>query len=153
MPGLGLGRDNCRTPMQWSPDAYSGFSSVEPWLPLQENWPENNAQMQAADGRSLLHLYRGLLALRRRSRPLVEGSYNFLFAQGDILVFSRIMNDQRLLVTMNFGDAPAAIEIESGWEHSKLALSSYLDRSDETIESRIDLRPFKGLVFDSLAAD
>jgi alpha-glucosidase len=153
MPGLGLGRDGCRTPMQWSPDSCSGFSTVKPWLPLQERWPENNVQLQTADERSLLHLYRGLIALRRRSTPLVDGSYRFLFAQKDILAFARVMNDERLLVTINFGNAPTAIEIGPGWEHSKLVLSSYLDRSDELISSRIDLRPLEGLIFELPSTD
>jgi alpha-glucosidase len=139
--------------MQWNLDSSSGFSTVEPWLPPQESWTENNVQMQAADECSLLQLYRGLIALRRRSPPLIEGSYHFLFAQENILAFARVMNDERLLVTINFGDVPAAIEIEPGWQQNKLVLSSYLDRSGECVGSRIDLRPLEGLIFESLPTD
>ena len=35
VPGMGVGRDGCRTPMQWDDTAYAGFSVREPWLPLK----------------------------------------------------------------------------------------------------------------------
>ena len=38
-PGLGLGRDPVRTPMPWNASAHAGFSTAEPWLPLNPDWP------------------------------------------------------------------------------------------------------------------
>ena len=34
VPGIGVGRDGCRTPMQWDATANAGFSAATPWLPL-----------------------------------------------------------------------------------------------------------------------
>src|SRR5215218_689746 len=34
VPGLGLGRDGCRTPMQWDTSSTAGFTTGQPWLPL-----------------------------------------------------------------------------------------------------------------------
>ena len=36
VPGLGLGRDPQRSPMQWTSGVHSGFSDGEPWLPCRE---------------------------------------------------------------------------------------------------------------------
>ena len=36
VPGIGVGRDGCRTPMQWNATAGAGFSTAAPWLPLAE---------------------------------------------------------------------------------------------------------------------
>jgi alpha-glucosidase len=37
-PGLGVGRDPARTPMQWDASAFAGFSTHEPWLPLTPDY-------------------------------------------------------------------------------------------------------------------
>jgi alpha-glucosidase len=42
VPGLGLGRDGCRSPMQWDGSPYAGFSSVRPWLPVEEAFALKN---------------------------------------------------------------------------------------------------------------
>jgi alpha-glucosidase len=34
VPGKGLGRDGCRTPMQWDASPFAGVSDRVPWLPL-----------------------------------------------------------------------------------------------------------------------
>src|ERR1700726_3082384 len=42
VPGIGIGRDGCRTPMQWEATKFAGFSGVEPWLPLADNFRDEN---------------------------------------------------------------------------------------------------------------
>jgi alpha-glucosidase len=53
VPGRGLGRDGCRTPMQWDSTINAGFSSVEPWLPLGGGLPEDNVLAQRGDHTSM----------------------------------------------------------------------------------------------------
>jgi alpha-glucosidase len=77
VPGLGLGRDPVRTPMQWDAAKNAGFThaEAEPWLPLAPDYAAINASAQSADPRSMLSLYRALLALRRAEPALSVGSY------------------------------------------------------------------------------
>jgi alpha-glucosidase len=42
VPGIGVGRDGCRTPMQWDDGPNSGFSECEPWLPIADDFRETN---------------------------------------------------------------------------------------------------------------
>ncbi|MBV9548035.1 MAG: alpha-amylase, partial [Chloroflexi bacterium] len=65
LPGLGLGRDPERTPMQWDASAFAGFSSARPWLPVSSDYADVNVEVERGDARSMLNLYRRLLELRR----------------------------------------------------------------------------------------
>ena len=92
VPGLGLGRDPVRTPMQWDAGPNAGFAraGAEPWLPLAPDYRERNVAAQEADPRSMLSLHRALLALRRAEPALSVGSY--LPVEGteeDVLAFER----------------------------------------------------------------
>ena len=57
------GRDGARHPMQWDASANGGFTDGTPWLPVVDP-AERNVAGQATDPRSLLSLYRELIALR-----------------------------------------------------------------------------------------
>src|SRR3954466_13088225 len=89
VPGLGVGRDGCRTPMQWDASRYAGFSSEPPWLPLAADAAHENAVNLAADARSILSLYKALIRLRKRRPQLVSGSYVPVVAEGDLLLYRR----------------------------------------------------------------
>ena len=71
------GRDGCRAPIPWDDSPAHGWAGgPDAWLP----WPpEADAGRTMAEERdrpdSVLHLYRGLLALRRHSEALRHGDF------------------------------------------------------------------------------
>ena len=95
VPGLGLGRDPERTPMLWSDAPFAGFSTAEPWLPLSQSWRAINVERQSASPRSLLSLYRELLALRRREPALWRGAYVPVAATDALLAYERRSEGER----------------------------------------------------------
>ncbi len=109
MPGLGEGRDPCRTPMRWTGAAGAGFCppGVEPWLPMGEVGPDGSVAAQAEDAGSMLSLHRDLLALRRAHPALSRGGYERIEAQGGVLAIVRREGASRIAVALNLGDAPA----------------------------------------------
>jgi alpha-glucosidase len=49
VPGIGVGRDGCGTPMQWDATAGAGFSTARPWLPLANDYTHENLANLDAD--------------------------------------------------------------------------------------------------------
>ncbi len=91
VPGIGVGRDPARTPMQWNGGPNAGFCppALKPWLPVAEDHETVNVAEQAGDCGSMLTLYRSLIALRRRESALSVGSYTPVIAGGDLLAYAR----------------------------------------------------------------
>lgn len=145
LPGHALGRDGCRTPMQWDSSPNAGFSASKPWLPLQSSWQQRNVVEQMQDKSSIYWLYRRLIDLRRNHPVLTQGSYKSVFAEGDLLLFVRELAEQRILVALNLGNDPAALSLDGSFKGSVI-LSSYLDRKNEHIERAIDLRAAEGII-------
>ena len=97
------GRDNARTPMQWSTAHQAGFTTGTPWLALNNNFAEVNAEQARADADSIFHYYRQLIALRQAWPVLVDGNYSLLLPKHPALfAYTRQLNDVTLLVLCNF---------------------------------------------------
>ena len=116
-PDTAFNRDEVRTPMPWDASAHAGFSSVEPWLPLNPDWAERNvmAQREAAD--SMLALTRALLQLRRAHPALSVGSWHAVSSDGAVLAYERRHGDARVLVALNLSDAPQTLALPE-WARS-----------------------------------
>ena len=140
LPGLALGRDPERTPMQWDAGPFAGFSSVRPWLPLAEDFGSENVASQQADARSILSLYRRLIDLRRASPALCVGAYRQVYVDDDLLVYARQHADQELLVALNF--SAVARPLSPGVGNGRRTLvSTHLDEGEPGV-----LRADEGLV-------
>lgn len=100
-----IGRDPSRTPMAWEAGEHGGFSEVEPWLPLHDDWRTRNVAAQKDDPASMLTLTRHLLALRRGSDPLRYGNWRLLESDQDVLAYERVSGNERVLVALNMSGA------------------------------------------------
>lgn len=100
-PHLDIGRDRSRTPVPWDDTPFAGFSTTEPWLPLNSDWRTRNVAAQEGDPRSMLTLYRQLLALRRAEPALAIGSFRLLDAPEGVLAYQREHDGRRLRVLLN----------------------------------------------------
>jgi len=143
VPGMGLGRDPERTPMQWSAAPNAGFTTGAPWLPLAADCRETNVETQRCDPHSMLALHRRLLALRRAEPALAIGTYAPVDAEGDVLAYLREHEGSRFLIVLNLGREPASLAFDGMGE---VVLSTYIDRKDVVVRGRIDLRGDEGVV-------
>lgn len=96
------GRDGARAPIPWTPVAPHGWTGAAPWLPFGPEPDVRSAERQRDDPASMLHLYRRLLALRRRLAPLHAGAQRMLDAPDGVLAWERRHGDDALRVYVNF---------------------------------------------------
>jgi alpha-glucosidase len=146
-PGLGLGRDPCRTPMMWTGGEYAGFSAVEPWLPLAADHRVRNVEAQRSDPMSMLSLYRRLLWLRRAEPALQYGDYTPLPAEGDVLAYVRGPAPGQFLVVLNLGPEP--VEYRPPTERpGQVVISTHPDRDGQAISGPVSLRGDEALIIE-----
>jgi alpha-glucosidase len=146
VPGIGVGRDPERTPMQWDPGPCAGFSTVEPWLPVSGDAAVVNVQAEEGDPTSILTLYKELLALRREHIALSAGDYYPLAMTGDLLAYMRRASGEAFLIALNFGGEPYAVSMRQLGLKGRVVLSTHLDRKDELLEGDVNLRADEGLI-------
>ena len=97
------GRDNARTPMQWTAGENAGFTTGTPWLPVNPNYQEINAEDQLKDPDSVFHYYQKLIALRKTCDIFAEGDFRLLCPEDDkIFAYTRNTDRAHMLVACNF---------------------------------------------------
>jgi alpha-glucosidase len=147
-PGHGFGRDPERTPMPWDDSENAGFTAGSPWLPLNSDHAVRNVTALAADTRSILSLYRRLIALRRRHSALSTGRYVAIRTTGDVFVFERCDTNSRLVVMLNFADVTRRAALPADTTSARILLSTCLDREGERTTGELTFRPGEGVVLE-----
>jgi len=148
VPGLGLGRDPVRTPMQWAATANAGFSFATPWLPIAADYRAVNVAVQREDAMSMLSLYRRLIELRRTEAALSVGSYAALPTGEDVMAYIRKAGECRFLIVLNFSEHPRRFGLADLQAQAYLRLSTHLDRARQREGDEISLRANEGVIIE-----
>lgn len=142
------GRDNARTPMQWDDSKNAGFSTGEPWINMNPNFKEINAQEALADENSIFYYYKKLIALRKQYDIIVEGSYQLILDDHpEIFAYTRKYNDATLLVVNNFykNEPTFTVPEELNGKSNELLVSNYSVK--EKLNDSVKLRPYETRVY------
>jgi alpha-glucosidase len=147
VPGIGLGRDPVRTPMQWDAGPGAGFTTGTPWLPLAPDYQTHNVAVADADPASMLRFVRAVLALRRAQPALTVGSYRSLDAgNAHVFAYLREAAGTRLLVVLNLSDDAQLCALPDPGGTATILLSTHGDRAGTAALSALTLRPAEGLL-------
>lgn len=134
------GRDNARTPMQWSSEANAGFTTGTPWLPVNPNYTAINAEAALADPDSVFWHYKKLIALRKEYPVFVEGDFTLLEEEHpNLFVYQRGTEEEQILVVCNFGGGETRWTLPALWQDAQVLISNYSDRADT-------LRPWEAMI-------
>jgi oligo-1,6-glucosidase len=145
-----VGRDNARTPMQWDASPNAGFSTAEPWIGVNPNYPHINATADRADADSVFHHYRRLIELRRTMPVIVDGGYELIEpADPRVAAYRRVLGDDQLLVVCNFSGASPVFELTDALsgEWSPLIGNYPAEPIAAGTGRTLTLRPWEGVAY------
>ena len=123
-----MSRDNARTPVQWSDAEHGGFTTGEPWLSVNPNYPMINAEADRSSGRSIFGYYQRLIRLRHENATVRLGRFTLLEDHHPTLyAFSRTHEGETLNVVANVSGENLILPQGAG--AGKRLLSNYPDAS------------------------
>jgi oligo-1,6-glucosidase len=142
-----MSRDNARTPMQWDGSEHAGFTTGTPWIAVNPNHAEINAELARADPGSVFDHYRRLIELRRSDPVVALGDFTMLLADHErVYAFTRRLGDAELLVLGNFGGEPVTIAVPGAerWRGAELVLGNTPDPAP--LGAELTLAPWEARV-------
>lgn len=142
-------RDNARTPVQWDGSENAGFTTGTPWIKVNSNYREINAQQALADPDSIFFYYQKLIRLRKEHPIIVYGKYDLILdAHEEVYAFTRTLRHERLLVLLNFTkNTPVfALPTTLTFSDKELLISNYPSDPSEDIHL-LTLKPFEARVY------
>lgn len=138
-------RDNARTPMQWNTENNAGFTDGKPWIMMNPNYKEINAQEQVGRPDSVYNYYKQLISFRHLNDIVTSGSYTpFMSDSEKIYGYIRKLKNRQLLVLCNFSDTTANIKIPDVFKNGHIIFHNY--EKAEVICTC--LRPYETVVID-----
>ena len=150
------GRDNARSPMQWTGEKDAGFCPKDahegPWVAVNPNHVEVNVAAEDDDLMSPLNFYRRAIRLRRLLPVVRSGRYHeFKRASSKLYVYARESTWSRLLVMCSFSDEPVTFHVPDTYGDlggGVLALSNYYVTDAEADDAnQLTLRPWETRVY------
>ena len=139
------GRDNARTPMQWTSDG--GFTTGTPWIQMNPNTTEINAEQALKDPSSIFYTYQKLIELRKNHDILTYGSFHLLLPNDSkLFVYKRQMEKEEWLVITNFSNSKEKLkwfDCEVDGQNGKVIIANY--DSLEIDEQGMNVRPYEAV--------
>ncbi|MCI1479036.1 MAG: alpha-glucosidase [Clostridium beijerinckii] len=143
------GRDNARTPIQWDDSQNAGFTSGQPWLKVNPNYKEINAESQLKDENSIFNYYKKLIKIRKSNPVVVYGKYELMLEENkEIFAYTRTLENEMLLVICNFtgNETEFVLERKFEFKSKELLISNYNVNENDPIDS-IELKPYESRIY------
>jgi oligo-1,6-glucosidase len=137
-----IGRDNGRTPFQWNDSENAGFTVGQPWLKINPNYKEINAEAQEHDENSSLNYFRNLIKFRKENLELIYGKSEYYDLENEsVFAYSRELNGRKLLILVNFKETPATANVPFDLSKAKVLFGNYAEFDGK-------LKPFQAVILE-----
>lgn len=138
-----IGRDNGRTPFQWNDSENAGFTSGKPWLKINPNYKEINAETQDKDENSPLNYFRNLIKFRKEHHELIYGKSEYYDLENEsVFAYSRELDGRRLLILVNFKDTQATANVPFDLSQAKYLFGNYAEFNGT-------LKPYQAVILEA----
>lgn len=136
------GRDNARTPMQWSEEANAGFTKGTPWIRCNPDYTIVNVEEERINQDSVFHYYQKLIQLRKQVKVLIDGKFELLYEEDpDIFVYTRENKEDKLLIICNFTGKRIDNPLYQLYEKGEVLIANYKEKADDKT-----LRPYEAVM-------
>jgi alpha-amylase len=99
--------EDIRKPMQWASTANGGFTTGNPWRPLNSNYTTYNVESLKADPSSIWNHYRKLIQARQKFTSLRKGKFDEVTSSAAVaLAYVRSSSTESMLVVHNLSSSP-----------------------------------------------
>lgn len=137
------GRDNARTPMQWSNAKAAGFSTGHPWLAINPNYEKINVEASLGDKNSIFYTYQKLIALRKENPIIIWGEFELLKdTEEEVFAYIRSYKGEDWLVVANF--SAHENQFSSSYDVKEEIIHNYPEAIDN-VKERV-LKPYEAFV-------
>lgn len=143
------GRDNSRTPMQWTDGGNAGFTRGTPWLKVNPNYPAINVDQALQDPDSIYHYYKQLIQIRKAHSVLIYGTYDLILEDHDqIFAYSRTLDDEKVVILTNLFPEEATFDMPASLrgKAKELWIGNY-PVNPEKGAKEIVLKPYEARVY------
>ena len=130
---------------------HGGFSTTIPWMRVNDDYVQCNAEEQLFDADSVFTFWRRVLKLRKRFWDiLVYGRFEMVKHNNETLFcYRRIYNMAVATIILNFSDqqqlwSPPP-DVRLAWKNGKEVLANYSTRRVLT-ERNVSVKPFEAVV-------
>lgn len=140
------GRDNSRTPMQWSNAPEAGFTTGTPWFGTNPNYPDINVEQAVNDPDSIYHFYKKMIQMRKTTPVLIYGHYELIADEHEtVYAYLRAYEGVEYVVMVNMFNSSTVLDLSEELELGELKLSNYTV-TDE-LNPVVKLRPYEARVY------
>ena len=130
--------------MQWNTSKHAGFTHGEPWIRVNPNYFEINAEEQLKNPESVYNYYKKLIQIRHKNDIVVYGTYDLLMPESEeVYAYTRTLGQEKLLIVCNFTDRLVNYDIPREFEerYKDVIVSNYEDDLGR------NLRPYEAKVY------
>ena len=141
------GRDNARTPVQWSAAPNAGFTTGTPWMRVIGNYNEINVEDQLGDPESPLTFWKTMLRVRKEHLDvLVHGDFQVEDYENQMtFTYVKEGGGKTVLVALNFTDEEQPIFVPRRFEGRDLEVM--IAASNSSVKAADELKPWEGRAY------